>query len=322
MSYAKEHFSSIILGKSPLTIKGIPAYAKHYGFFNSVETDLVYKRELKRAKESGIDSESNRIAFLYREELWSEEKENKIGNLKASISRTRESKKNILLPSHKRIVNENIKNLEMELLDLEIERSSLVGKTQEFFARQESEIYFILNTIYKDSELTELFIDPKDQEDIDQEDIYDLINAYNSCVEPLLSGGVKKIAISHEAQTLVSLSGSAYEFYGKPISLLTFFQSELYIYTKNYGQMMNYEISPSEEISSDPEKLEDWFASVTNSKRMNGDREGNVSYVGASVEDIKELTGGAEIFDMDAEIKKSINNNGVVDMQTMMKMKR
>jgi hypothetical protein len=321
MSGSREQFSSIILGKTPFLLKGEVVYAKHYGFHDGVETDFVYSIELEKAREAGIDSEDERLLFLYREGIWSEEKEKKIESLRRSISRETSSKRNILLPSKKEEVNRNIKKMEVELYEILSERSNLIGKTQEFFAKQESEIFFILNTIYKDSNLSELYI-PKDKHDeTEQDDVYELIGAYNESVSSLMGGGVKKVALSSECQTLTSLAESAYEFYGKPVSTLTFFQSELYIYAKNYTQMLNYEIAPSSDIASDPDRLEDWFSSVTNSKKVIGDSSGNVSLVGATAEDIKQITGGQEVRDMDSEIKKAaLNNNGIVDMETLMRL--
>ena len=321
MSGSREHFSSIILGKTPFLFRGSVVYAKHYGFHDGVETDFVYELELAKAKSAGIDSEQDRLLFLYREGLWTEEKNNKIEILKSSISRTKSSKKSILLPSAKEVVNENIRKMEEDLYELIVEKSSLMGKTQEFFAKQESEIFFILNSIYKDSFLSELLFDKNSHDEVEQDEIFDLIRAYNEALSPLMSGKLKSVALSPETQTLRSLAESAYEFYGKPVSTLTFFQSELYIYAKNYTQMLNHEISPSEDIASDPDKLEDWFHSVVNSKKIVSDAGQNVSLVGATADDIKQITGGQEVKDMDSEIKKAgLNSNGIVDMATLMRL--
>jgi len=321
MSGSREHFSSIILGKTPFLFKGCVIYAKHYGFYDGMETDFVYNLELEKAKELGIDSESDRLLFLYRESVWSEAQENEIENLRNSINRTSESKKNVLLPSYKEIINQNIKEMKAKLYSLLSERAELIGKTQEFFAKQESEVFFILNTLYKDSDLKNLYINKDLHDDIDQEDVSELIHAYNETISPIMGGGVKKVALSQECQTLVSLSENAYEFYGRPVATLTFFQTELYIYAKNYAQMLSHELSPSSDIASDPDRLEDWFNTVVNSKKFVGDAGQNVSLVGATADDIKQITGGQEVKDMDSEIKKAaLNNNGIVDMETLMRL--
>lgn len=319
MENFREHFSSIVLGKSPILIDGTLAFAKHYGLHDGVESELVYKRELERTKKMGIDSERDRLKFLELEGLWSSEKEEEINRLRASINSAKTSKKNLLLPSHKEEINKNIKNLEAQLLELFIQRCELVGETQESFAKRESEVYFILNSVFKDPDLRELYIPKSKHEEIEDEIIDELTNAYNSQLNFLFSGGVKKVALSGEAQMLISLSENAYYFYGKPIALLTFFQSELFIYGKNYAQMLRSDVPPPDFVRDDPDKLEDWFDSVVNSKRVIKDT-GNVSLVGASVEDIKQITGG-EVLDIDSEIKKAAeSNNGVVSMESMMKM--
>jgi hypothetical protein len=319
MSNLRNNFSSIIKGKTPFLWNDQIVFAKHHGFHDGVEVDFVYSRELERTKSLGIDSEKDRLMFLESEGLWSQDEEKKIAEIKLSIENLKVSKKNVLLPSYKNEVSNNIKKLEEELLEKLYDRECLVGQTQESFAKNESEIYFILHTIFKDPDLEELLIPESEHESVEDSIIFSLISAYNKALNFLNSGGVKKVALSGEAQMLISLAENAYHFYGRPVSSLTFFQSELFIYAKNYAQMLKSEVAPPDGVREDPEKLEDWFDSVTSSKKVIKDT-GNTSLVGGSFDDIKQITGG-EILDMDSEIKKAAEaNNGIVSMESLMKI--
>lgn len=307
------------MGKTPFLWNDKIVFAKHHGFNDGVEVDFVYSRELERTKSLGIDSESSRLSFLESEGLWTIEDEKKISELKLSIENLKSSKRNILLPSHKAEVSSRIKALENELFEKLYERECLVGQTQESFAKSESETHFILNTIFEDSELTRLLIPKEEHDSIEDSEIFSLITAYNEAIRSLNNGGIKSVALSGEAQMLISMAENAYYFYGKPVCHLTFFQSELFIYAKNYSQMLKYEIAPPDSVKEDPEKLEDWFDSVVNSKRVIKDT-GNTSLVGGSFEDIQQITGG-NVLDMDSEIKKAAeSNNGIVSMESLMKI--
>lgn len=311
-----EGFSHIICGSSPFLYRGSIVFAKHYGFHDSMETDFIYDIEFAKAKEIGIDTEKERLDTLYEEDVWTLEKENRIEILQSEITRTESSKKNIILPSQKKIVDENLNKLKTELLELKLERSRVVGQTCESIARQESEIFFILNSIYKDNGLFEMLIPKERHENLEFEEITELVNLYNQSIDCLNDSNIKKIALSQSVQSLVSLSNSAYEFYGKPICQLTFFQSELYIFAKNYSHILSSDVQIPANIISDPEKLEDWYDSVSKSKKYMGE---NTSLIGATQEDIKELTGGASVLDMDKEIKNR-SQNGILSMEEMIKL--
>jgi hypothetical protein len=315
---SKGGFSSIILGRTPILFEGRMVYAKHYGFHDNVETDFVYEIELKKAEESGIDSEEERLAFLFREGLWSEEEETEIARLESSIKQSEKTKNNIFIPSQKEEFKKQIEDLSQKLYELKSRKIELMGKTREHLARQESEAYFILNTIFVDPDLSELLYPPKVQEEVSDGDLSKAVNTYNEAFKFLVNGGIRHVALSNEAQTLVSMADNAYYFYGKPVSLLTFFQSELFVYAKNYASMLSHEVQPPENVTTDPDKLEDWYNSVVNSKKWIKNDSGSSSVFGTA-DDVRQLTG--EVFDMDSELKKAAaESGGVVDMITLAKM--
>lgn len=317
MESNKTHFSSIILGRTPVVLNDRVVFAKHYGFHDNVETDFVYQMELKKAREMGIDSTEERSSFLMLEGLWDEEKDIEIVRLQTSIEQSKKSKKTIFVPSQKEEFNNRIKDLSHQLLELKNAKAELMGKTAEILAKQESENFFILNTIFTDPDLQNLLHSPEEQDDISDQQLSNIVIAYNESFDFLVSGGIKQVALGNEAQTLISIAENAYYFYGKPVSQLTFFQSELFVYAKNYSMMLNYEVAPPASVIDDPDKLEDWYDAATHSKKWTKpDGEGSSSIFGTA-DDVKQVSG--DVYDMDSEIKKA-SKDGIVDMLTLAKM--
>lgn len=321
MDLHDSRYAYIINGYSLIDHDGEKVFCKHFGLHDHVETDFIYNCELERAKELGIDSREERMDFLFSEELWSEEKENEIGRLQDTIRRTEESKKTFFLPSQKQQINEALAKHKEDLNTLLLEKAELVGRTCEDFAQEEADTFFVLNALFKDQDLTIPLIDPEEFENLDSGEIQDLILLYNKAFQGVSGSGIKEVALSSPVQSQISISETAYDFYAKPVSKLTFLQTELYIYAKNYSRMLSNDPAPPAEFRSDPEKLEDWFDSaVLSDKAINKHEGGDVAIIGTP-EDVKAISGNEQVESMDSKIKNSIGEKGYLSMEDMMQLR-
>jgi len=117
-----------------------------------------------------------------------------------------------------------------------------------------------------------------------------------------------------------------YNFYGKPIVKLTFYQIELFSFGRYFKSIMqNSEEEVPEHIAEDPEKLIEWAESSKNVKEIleKSSTEGKdgaaSSIVGATAEDLQKagIDKNDDVIDLSQKAKEK---GGKLTMQDMMKL--
>ena len=119
-----------------------------------------------------------------------------------------------------------------------------------------------------------------------------------------------------------------YYLYGKPIIDLTFYQMEVFSYSRYFRNALSEaKHKPSDELYDDPEKLIDWLESSKNaeemlnkgSKKENTKSEGAIgtSIIGAKKEDLAKIgidEKGISLHD------EALKKGGVLSMEDLMKL--
>jgi hypothetical protein len=155
----------------------------------------------------------------------------------------------------------------------------------------------------------------------------ELIGIYNKSTKKFKSDALKRISVSGFFTNLFYLcSDNPFVFFGKSVVELTFYQIELFGYGRYYKNMIeNSENKPPEEISSNPEKLVEWFESSKSARetldksKMGGQDGSATSLVGASKEDLQRL--GLDNPNETINLaKKAAEKGGSLTMDDMMKL--
>ena len=109
-------------------------YLKHLDIFSSEEIDEKKLFYQEHAKSRGLPTEGEKIKDLKKEDLWSEEKENKIKDDQKFISSLKLTKSKFVLKADIENIQKEIEKTENELGELLYEKQELVGFTVESYA--------------------------------------------------------------------------------------------------------------------------------------------------------------------------------------------
>ena len=298
---------------------------KHFNNFDSAALDIKNKAFFDKAVEKGLTTRKDRIDYLLREDIWTEEKNKEILMTRSAIAGLQKTKSKVFLQAHIDQANEELQKHELKLMGLNMEKEDLIGFTAESYASRRVNEYYMFNAVL-DDEGGKLF-KKEEFEDLEEELMLELISLYNRNTNKFNSKALKLISVSGFYTNLFYLcENNAYVFYGKPLVNLTFYQIELFGYGRYYKSMMeNSDNKPPEETAKNPEKVVEWFESTKSAKETldksaaSGKEGSAVSLVGASKQDLKRL--GLDNPNETINLaKKAAEKGGRLSMDDLMKL--
>jgi hypothetical protein len=284
--------------------------------------DWVYDFFLKKAIKEKVPTREEKEKFLIQEELWSQEKNEKIEELRKLSSDLSDSYSLEYLKSKRESLLRNIKEIDTDIHKMESEKSLLIGNVAETYASKKSNEEYVKVSLFKDKELTIPLYSEEEFEELSELELDIITRLYNKRTENFNSSNFKKIAICNFFLNAFYLcNDSVYEFYGKPVVDLTMYQSEVFGYGRYFKSVLaEFSDKIPRSIMNNPEQLMNWIDCNKNAKRVMGDdnaKSGAIPF-GASKEDLRfigiDSTGNKKLAE---ELKKS---GGRLDMQSMMKL--
>ena len=298
---------------------------KHFTNFDSAELDIKNKLFLDKAINQGLPTRKDRIDYLLKENIWTEDKNKEILQSKSMLAGLKNSKSKVFLKVHIDNINEQMKKEQLKLAKLETEKEELIGFCAENYASRRINEFYMFNAILGPD--GDKLFKTDDFEDLEEDELVELIGIYNKSTHKFGSDNLKKISLSGFFTNLFYLcKDNAFTFFGKPLVQLTFYQIELFGYGRYYKSLMeNSETKVPDDVKEDPEKLVEWFDSTksareTLEKSKNAGQDGSAtSLVGATKEDLQRL--GLDNPDETINLaKKAAEKGGRLNMEDMMKL--
>lgn len=315
----------ILKGHSICEFLGRKAYIKHLTILDSGEIDFKKEEFREKGLKSGLFSEKEKNDIIIKDKLWSKDKDNEIEELKVYIDNLKQSKRKLLKSQE---IQELVDLIDININKLDIlikEKKELIGLTAEEYSNRRINEYYIFISMFEDENLKKHFFSALDFEDLDNEQLYALIEIYNNIMSKFNEKNLKKISLSSDYLNLFNLSEGSMNLYGKPSVNLTFYQIELMSYAKYFKDMLsNAKTPPPKESFADPDKLIEWIESgknieeilSKNKSKKNNDLVGS-SIVGGSKEDIEKIKTAPNTFSLDKEAEKK---GGILTMQDLIKL--
>ena len=319
-------FSEVLKGFTLVESKNYgKIQVKHFTNFDSAELDIKNKLFYDKAINQGLPSRNDRIEYLLKENIWTEEKNKEILQVKSMLSGLRNSKSKVFLQAHIDNINTQIGENQKKLADLEFEKEELIGFCAENYASRRINEHYMYNAVLNDK--GEKLFGAEEFEELEENSLVELIGLYNRSTKKFDSNNLKKISLSPFFTNLFYLcENNAHVFFGKPLVNLTFYQIELFGYARYYKSLIdNSETQVPDDIKEDPEKMVEWFDSTksareTLEKSKNAGQDGSAtSLVGASKQDLKRL--GLDNPNETINLaKKAAEKGGKLNMEDMMKL--
>lgn len=246
-------------------------FVKHFNLIEQSEVEEVYEEHYNRAIASNIHTEKQQVDYLIENDLWDPKEDQIVADKKFYLAGLRQTKSaGALLKSHQeefdRLINGTIK----EISDLESKKAEMIGDTAESLATRRTNDYYIFKSVFKDRYCKNRLLTTEDFDELDSNDIY-LLNRINLDVaERLSEKSLKQAAVSAFFMNFFSLTeNNPLTYFGKPCSLLTFYQIKLFglgCYFKNIlGELGS---SITDDLLDDPDKLVNHYEANRNAQRV------------------------------------------------------
>jgi hypothetical protein len=298
-------------------------YVRHFNMITQSEIEGVYEEHYCKSIEAGIFTEKDQLKYLAENDLWTEENAREIEDKKFYLDGLRKTRTaGAFLKAQQEEFDVLIKKTVEEIGGLELKRNGLIGDTAESLATRRTNDFYILNSVFRDQDCNDRLLSNEKFDDLEEPDIY-LLNKINLDVaERLNENSLKKAAISPYFMNFFGLcDNNPQTYYGKPCSLLTFYQIKLFNLGCYYKNILSETGPIDDELMDNPDKLVDRYESSKNAKKIMDNSaarsKGDIAataIVGMTKEDQKDLGIGGKTIDFMKLAKEKGGKLGMLDM--------
>jgi len=317
-SFYKKLYSEILLGYSSVVLKDRVFYLKHIDNLDSLEQSEAYAVNFEYAKSKGLQQKKEKLDFIIANNIWTKEKENKISSLEDSLERLHATQKKLFVQAQRNQNQKEIDKLTLEFSLLNSERFEALGETCETFANKKSQEAMIRSLFFKDEGLQEKLYTKEEFDDLDHSEISTLFVLMGKALAEFTEKNIRILSLCPLfLNSFFLCSDSAYNFYGKAVSLLSNNQISLYsngITVKDYASKGH---PLPDNILDDPEKALSWFSFDPDAKNKISDKDGG-TIVGATIEEMKRADPNAKSIGQMA--KDKFKGKKQLNMQDMLNL--
>ena len=322
-------YSDIARGFTKKIIDGREYFFKHPTQAEHFEVYSRYNFILSDAKKRGLLTEDEKVKDAITNGWWTAEKENRFLQLRDAIKNLKKTKDNLLLPSQKDQIQQQIDRNNFILVTFIKERNEVVGYTAEKYSNERLYDETLLALTFKNREMTErVFSDPEEYYYLSDDIVEKVRDAFHSNSDIFGGNMVKYVAASIFFQNMlyVTQECDAFHFWGTPSSKCTKYQIDLLINGKMYKQAVKSEAergkSIPDDVMSDPVKFVNWYesraASLENENSSAGSSVGSSStavssFVGATKEDLKKMGVKVQKLKGKSLLEMAEENGGVLE---------
>jgi len=297
---------------------------KHINNYDSAKTDIKNNYYFEKAVSQGLPKREEKLEYLIKEKLWDSEKDKEADRLKEMLKGMNRTKSKLFLQTQIDAIKKDIVDNEIKLSNILAEKESVIGFTAEEYANRRINEYYMHISIL-DEEGKQLFGE-NEFDELEQDQVNDIMRVYEKNNRKFKAEILKKISLADFFTNIFYLcEDNVFNFYGKPVIDLTFYQIEIYSYGRYFKSIIqNSEEKIPDHIVEDPDKLIEWAESSKNVKEVlektSGDAEsGASSIMGATKQDLAKagIDENQDVIDLS---QKAQEKGGRLTMEDMMKL--
>ena len=297
---------------------------KHINNYDSAKTDIKNNYYFEKAVSQGLPKREEKLEYLIKEKLWDPEKDKEADRLKEMLKGMNRTKSKLFLQAQIDAIKKDIADNEIKLSNILAEKESVIGFTAEEYANRRINEYYMHISIL-DEEGKQLFGE-NEFDELEQDQVNDIMRVYEKNNRKFKAEILKKISLADFFTNIFYLcEDNVFNFYGKPVIDLTFYQIEIYSYGRYFKSIIqNSEEKIPDHIVEDPDKLIEWAESSKNVKEVlektSGDAEsGASSIMGATKQDLAKagIDENQDVIDLS---QKAQEKGGRLTMEDMMKL--
>ena len=243
-------------------VKELGIYLKH---FSEEDSYLLLRKKIELFDfylSEGVPHESELLKNAIENEEWSEEKENKILELKYRISDNEKNIHNIIV-QQQGFIQRMIDNAKKELNEILDDRKGILGRSIEDLIDDDIEDYLCFLSVFKDEKCETHYSESYDEfQKLDNSEIYKLNYYLNRAHKKYSEENIKKIACLPFFLNKFSYAKDNIEsFLGKPFNYLTNYQINLFSFgTRNLNTLTHAKGSPPDiSLEAKVSDVSHWF---------------------------------------------------------------
>ena len=309
-------------GYSEVYLQDKPVYIKHVTIRDQRYLHKYYEKYKKIALDRGLESEEDRHKYVLKEGIWSDDEDLKISSLEKEVENLKATAKAVFLPSQKESILEDISKRQEELLELQVKRREVIGKTAEDYATSRSGDELLRFLLFKNSDLKENYYTPEQFDNLESWEVIRINSLQQQVQKKLNDNTIQEAVLKPFFSMYLSLCEDAANFYRKPIPELTIYQLRVVIYGRMFHNIFQYTDNIPDHIKQDPKKLLDFSEAQRNKDSNSGglrDDSDASAVFGATKEDMDALRNesGGKTVSLAEEAKK---HGGKLNMEQMMRL--
>lgn len=293
-------------------------YVKHFKGLDSSKIQLDSRHYLEIAKKRGLPTYQESFNYLIKEEMWSEDQDVKIEELKDAIQARNKFIVQIKLPSKLEEYKKETNEIQSKLESLEKEKSSLIGTTAEIYSNRRAQKDFLESLLFFDKDFKTPVFKASEESNLDKE--FEFAKIYQSFFKKFTDKNISSMVLSPVYSPYLPFSESVIDVFGKSLKDLTAFQIKTMVYARNFFNIFkNSTEEIPEYVAKDPDLLMDFARSKKTEKTTsNTTKEGGTTYFGATKDDIETI----KKEDQDAVVlsEEIDKKGGGLNMSQMMKL--
>lgn len=296
----KSLYWEIVTGSSAFIVDNRTYYIKH---MSPKDAGIIEVREnyyYNKAKSQGIPTNEEKIKELIKDGLYNEKDDKKIEQNKLTLANLARTRRKLYLTRDLDNIDRQMKEITEEVRILEEKKSNLLENTCEIYTGKRMNEFYIYYSVYKDEECKINAFTLEEFEEMDQMELFILVNAYSKSAQKFTNHNIKRIGVSGFFLNYFYLADdNPYFFFGRPVTHLTFYQVELFGYARYFKDLMSKSsVKHPDEYNDNVDKIIDWYESSSNLEKLHEDKNAAsgketavqaISVMGATKEDLKKL---------------------------------
>ena len=285
-------------------------YIKHFNFRDEIDLKNHYDAQLEDLTE--IPLEEQQLELLMDKGIWKKKQEGDLNLKRVRLKAAETTLPNLLIDSQKRPIEEQIKKLKEEVLELELEKSEYMGITREAIANTNSYEYILYLSVFNDSDFKEPTFPnkEKDLDDVNPDELVEIQTAVVLTRQICSLDTCKKVACSYYVQSMINCLPEDHEYllFDRPVHAFTVPQINLVQYCSTFRKIFSRYTVP-DDIADDPDKILEFpkqaekLAKIREKHSGSEDLGSGKTYLGASQEEMKDM--GMRGVDIHTKLKKS-----------------
>lgn len=299
-------------------------YFKHVTIRDQRYVHKYYEKYRKIAIERGLEAEEERVSYVIKEGIWSEEDDAKIASLENELESLKATAKATFLPSQKDLLLKDAEKRREELIALTADKKEIIGKTAEDYAAVRGGDELLRSLLFGNEALTKNLYTEDDFGDLETWEIAKIGEIYQGIGDKFADSVIQKAVLRPFFNMYLSSCENLADFYGKPVVDLTIYQLKVALYGRMFFNIFQNTMDIPEHIKDDPEKLMAFSDAQMNRDGRSGgglkDDSDASAVFGATKEDMEQIRADQKAGKTVSLTEEAKKHGGKLNMEQMMRL--